>query len=308
MAYFQLTFYFLMLLFWARLWTWPTEFSFNPFVSGPVQWTDQVLGFLRPVLCLPEQAAAAIVVLFLFVFQGLLLFKTGFHPAITIGSVFTFVPPAVEGNAGMKAFFTFGALGAGMFLLRVWAAFMLVRLFSIGVPETRAMDAFGFFARPFSRLKWPFQLIALVVLQGALVLALAHFGVLQIPKADDAVTAAKVLQPPGDLFANGMVLVRMIRIGWLTALSMADALLAVNRAMLVLVLANFVCAILQWPAGVLLSNEGVNLLLGRFAGHHAEGMGLDFRPLIFFVAVNLAYGVVSSFLAQMIISFPGKVL
>ena len=70
MDYLIYVFNLLLLLFWIRLWSAPAkEFYFNPFLSGTVKFTDSVLAFLRPVLNMPEQAAALVVMLFVILFR-----------------------------------------------------------------------------------------------------------------------------------------------------------------------------------------------------------------------------------------------
>lgn len=304
MLYFQLTVFFLMLLFWVRVWAHPErDFSFNPFVSGPLRWSDQIVDFLHPVFPLPSQAVSAIAAIFLFALQAIILFKAGFHPSISIGSQFVFVPPSdASGAVGMGAFFAFSGFSFAFFLARLWALYLFVLLCSIGMRESRALNGFRFFAAPFSRAPLLMQFALILIVHGLLAFAVVSLFPLQAAApAPDAAAGALSQQP--DLFTGSVFIVRTIRKGLLACLSISDALLIANRAMIGLVIANFVFAVFRWPIGVIVTSEGVNMLLGRFAGSVAGMMGIDIRPLVYFFFVSLLYALIVKYIAA-IVNFP----
>jgi hypothetical protein len=287
MDYLIFGFNFVLLLFWVRLWSAPDrEFYFNPFLSGTVKITDSVLAFLRPVLALPEQAAAAVLLLCGILFKTLMFFRLQVPWTVKFGTFFHFSPLAAEGQISQVLLFSL--LNFAAFLFKLWTVFFLVRLIAPPFRKTRASEAFAFFARPFSRLPLLAQPAVLIALHAALALIASRLGTLstaaQVTESAKAVAASPFLQGP--LFAQ------FLKTGWLAALSFADGLALLTRALFVLILGNLAAAVLQAHGALIICGEGAELLLGRFARKHVGGMGFDFTPLIFFFVVDMMYNMI----------------
>ena len=295
MDYLIYAFNFLLLLFWIRLWSAPEkEFYFNPFLSGTVKFTDSVLAFLRPVLFLPEQAAALVVVLFITLFKTILFYRLNFSWVIRIGSTFQFSPDAV--GERITPLLIFSVLHVALFLLRLWTLSLLVRLITPPFRVSRASEALAFFTRPFSRLPLLAQPVVLVALHAAMALAVSRTGTLSV--LGQTLEAAKpVLASP---FLEGPLYAQCLKTGWLAALSLADGLMFMTRGLFILIIANLGAAVLQSHGIALICSEGVELLLGRFARRGSAGMGFDFTPLIFFFVVDLMYNSICRGLYELI--------
>jgi len=86
MDFFLYGFHIAALIFWVRLWSAPArEFYFNPFLSGTMRLTDSVLAFLRPVLFMPERAAALAVLIFVLLFKTVVTWRFGGDWLIRVG-------------------------------------------------------------------------------------------------------------------------------------------------------------------------------------------------------------------------------
>lgn len=284
MDYLILSFNILLLLFWIRLWSAPAkEFYFNPFLSGTIKFTDSVLAFLRPVLYLPEQAAAVVILLFVILFKTLLLLRLQVPWVIKLGTFFHFSPIVVGDK--MSGLLLFSILHFAAFLLKLWTVYLLVRLITPPFRSNRATETFDFFARPFSRLPLLAQPVVLLALHAALAFTVSHVGVVstitQITESAKPVAASPFLAGP--LFAQ------VLKTGWLAVLSFADGLSMLTRALFILILGNLAAAVLQARGAVIICSEGVELLLGRFARNRVGGAGFDFTPLIFFFVVDMMY-------------------
>lgn len=294
----QIIFNLLMLLFWVRLWSAPAnEFYFNPFLSGTVRLTDSALSFLRPVLRLPEHAAALLVLLFIGTFKTLFVGRLGGSWGLTIGSAFQFAPP-VAGDLWWPHFL-YSLLDTALFFARFWTVYFLVQMISAQQRPTRATEAFAYFARPFSKLPFLAQPIMLLALHGALAFLLTRTGVLTEVLAGPA--TAEVEQTAASPFLAGPLFMQLLKTGWLAVLSFADGLALLTQTLFILILGNFAAAILQIGSAMIICHEAVEMLLGRFARNRAmTGMGLDFTPLIFFFVVSITYDSVRSGLFNLI--------
>lgn len=296
MDYLKLFFNAFFLLFWVRFWSASkSEFHFNPFLSGTVRLTDSVLSFLRPVLALPEQAAAFVVMLFITLFKTVLFHRLGVVWGIRLGTYFQFVPDdALSGAVAATLLFSF--LHAIVFILRLWSVYLLVKWITPPFRVTRGIEAIGFFARPFSWLPTLAQPFALFALHGLFAFALTRLGSLNlIPQPMDAA------QPvPTSPFLSGPLFFQLLKTGWLGALSFADGLMFMTRGLFALIIGNLLASILQARGLMLICSEGVELLLGRFAKRGIGGMGFDFTPLIFFFVVDLLYNSICQGLYKLI--------
>ena len=291
MDYLQHAFHLLILVFWVRLWSVSSkELHFNPFLSGTVRATDAVLAFLRPVLFLPEQAAALAVLLFTLLFKTMVFWKFfgGFGGgwSISIGMLFDFAPRIADGQ--LAPLFLFSVLQAAAFIIRLWTVYLLVRLITPTGRVTRATDALAYFARPFSRLPLLAQPFVLLALHAMLAVILTHTCTLDIARPLQETAGQTV--PAASPFLTGPFYVQSMKIGWLAAISFADGLKLLMNALLVLILCNIAAMLLQLRGTSIVTSEGIEMLLGRFARRNPSAMGIDFTPLIFIFVVNLAYG------------------
>jgi len=287
MNYLPFIFNIALLLFWIRLWVAPDkEFYFNPFLSGTVRLTDAVLAFLRPVLFLPEQAAAAALILFTVAFKTLLMARLNVVWELTFGIDFRYTPNAADGGT-WGVLLLFSAFHFASFLLKFWCVYLLVKFITPPHRATRATEALDFFARPFSTLPVLTQPIVLFALHFALAFAVSRTGLLNVvnPLSQETKTIAAAPFVSGPLFAQ------LLKTGWLAALAMTDSLALLIRALFVLIIGNLGAAVLQSQGALTLCNEGIELLMGRFARNRAAtmGMGIDFTPLIFFFVVDMVY-------------------
>ncbi len=295
MSYFILFFNILVLLFWVRLWSEPArEFYFNPFLSGTVKLTDSIIAFLRPVLLMPPKAAAFAVVLFIIIFKTVLFYRLNLGWNITLGTYFSFAPPAAAKPALPILLFSF--LQTALFLMRLWTVYLLIRLITPAFRSSRALEALDFFCRPFSWIPFPLQPLVLLALHGAMALILTRIGALGIaphPLGEPKLSAASP-------FLHGTLVLQMLKTGWLAALSLADGLMLLTRCLFALIIGNLLTAITRAQGLSLICGEGVEMLLGRFARRGAAGMGFDFTPLIFFFVVDLMYNSVCQVLFKLI--------
>ena len=285
MDYLPFVFNILLLLFWVRLWSAPDkEFYFNPFLSGTVRLTDSVLVFLRPVLNVPEHAAAALIILFTVAFKTLLMARLNVAWTLSFGLAFRYTPITAENQWGPMLLFS--AYHFASFLLKFWCVYLIVKLITPPHRVNRATEALDFFARPFSRLPFLAQPVVLIVLHVALAFAVSRTGLLNITNPLTQETKTVAVSP----FLTGSLLAQLLKTGWLAALAMADGLALLIRALFVLIIGNLGAAVLQAQTALILCSEGVELLLGRFARTRATtGMGFDFTPLIFFFVVDMVY-------------------
>jgi hypothetical protein len=290
MDYLLYAFHIVVLLFWIRLWSAPSrEFYFNPFLSGTARLTDSAIAFLRPVLALPEQAAALVVILFVLLFKTLLFWRLGGEWTISIGTNFVFSPHGV--GETFLPLFLFSALQATLFIVRLWTVYLLVRLITPPARNTRASEALAFFARPFSAAPFWIQPAVLFACHLLIVFVLTRIETLQTGPAlaQTPFDGTPAQGAPRSPFLDGPLYEQLLKTGWLAALSFADGLKLLVRSLFILILANFGTALLQMHGAALLCNEGVELLLGRFARRGTARMGFDFTPLIFIFIVDLMY-------------------
>ena len=296
MDYLPFAFNILLLLFWIRLWAAPDkEFYFNPFLSGTVRLTDSVLAFLRPVLNFPEQGAALLLILFTVAFKTLLMARLNVVWALTFGTDFRFTPSAAENQWGPLLLFS--VLHFASFLFKFWSVYLLVKLITPPQRVNRATEALDFFARPFSRLPFLAQPVALIALHMALALAVSRTG--QLSTVNPLSQETKIIADSP--FLSGPILFQLLKTGWLAALSMADGLALLIRALFVLIIGNLGAAVFQAQGPLIICNEGVELLLGRFACNRtAASAGIDFTPLIFFFVVDMIYRGICLGLANLI--------
>lgn len=294
MFYLLLAFNVLFLLFWLRLWSSPDkEFYFNPFLSGTIKLTDSVIAFLRPVLYMPEQAAALVILLFLTLFKALLVLRLTLTWTVTLGTFFIFSPAHAE---SLPHLLLFSVLHVAAFLFRLWTVYLLVRLITPPFRTTRATEALAFFARPFSRLPALSQPFVLFALHVALAFVLSRTGALSILVQPLEAPKPALTSP----FTEGPFYLQFVRTGWLGALSFADGLMLLTRGLFALIIGNLGAAIVQARGATVICGEGAELLMGRFARRGTGGTGFDFTPLLFFFVADLLYNSVCRTLYELI--------
>lgn len=296
MSYVILIFNILALFFWVRLWSaTEKEFYFNPFLSGTIKLTDSVLGFFRPVLYLPSQMAALVVMLFIVLFKSVLLFRFGGGMEIKIGGSFFFTP-LMDGKA-LGPLLLFNLIHTLLFIARLWALGLLLFLITPAFRVSRGTESLEFLTRPFSTIPVWLQPLVLIVVHGILTFALL--------KSSNLALAPNPLLPQpqgagGSPFTMGPVPLQVIKHVWLAALSIADGLLYITRALFAFLIGNLLAALSRSYSLADLCSEGVELLLGRFARRGTPVLGLDFTPLIFFFVVDLLYHSLCQFIYNMI--------
>ncbi len=285
----------LFLLFWIRIWSAPErEFYFNPFLSGTITLTDRILVFLRPALYLPEQVASLVILAVLILFKTLLFMRLNFDWQMTLGTYFRFAP---HGHAEhLLPLLVFSLLQTLLFLVRLWTVYFLVRLITPQVHPSRATEAFAFFSRPFSKLPFIFQPVALLVLHGVLAFLFTRIGVPQLQSQTPDALPTLVQSP----FVSGSLLAQTLRISWLAALSFSDGLMLLTRSLFVLIIGNLIASLLHARGALILCSEGADMLMGRFARRATGGMGFDFTPLIYFFVVDFMYNGICRVLYELI--------
>lgn len=299
MNYLPYIFNLLLLLFWIRIWARPnSEFYFNPFLSGTIRLTDAIITFLRPVLALPEQAAALLLLLFSLTFKTLFTWRLGGTWIIKVGSLLSFTPSG--DTTTFRHLLLFNLFNFSIFLLRLWTLYIIVQAITPRERRSRGIEALGFFCRPFSLLSPYLQPLALLFLHFCLVFTLTRIDFVTLTTTPLAPTTAASLLGSANIFATGSLPAQLLKTAWLAILSLSDGLLYLTRSLFIAIIGNLVTALLQLRNIMLLCSETVELLLGRFARRGGAGMGLDFTPLIFFFVADLLYRTLGNFLFQLI--------
>ena len=281
----------LLLLFWVRLWSLPDqELYFNPFLSAPTRLTDRVLAFLRPVLPLPGRLTALLLLVFLLAFRAVALNR--FCPAepwvIAIGSRYHFSPR----EPGVHGALIFSALHFLFFIARYWGVYVLIQLLTPVLRRDRASEAFHFAALPLAALRRWAQMLLLLVVHGVLVYELYLAGAITVSAISGI--DAHALTPPAAAASD-----RLIYLGCLTLLSVADSLMMAWRLMFALLVGSFAAAMLHNAALNAISNEGVATLLGT-RKRLIVGF-FDLTPLLYIAGMFILYNhVLCAFLFSVI--------
>jgi len=282
----------LLLLFWVRLWT-PSEreFHFNPFLSGPMRLVDGAISFLRPILpAVPERIVCLLIMAAGLAFRAVLFFRLGFPWRLTLGALFTFVPKA-DGLSGALAFSTLDFL---FFIARLWSLYFLIQLLTPVWRRDRAAQAFHFAALPFSLLRRPAQLAVMVAVHLLLVSEAVRYGQFGLPPLPPLPIAPLALD-------IDPAWAHLLRLGWLTAASISDGLLAMRNCLLAFVFGGLAAALIQNHGLRQITQEAMIVVMGRF-GRRPVLVGLfDLTPILFFVAINLIHGLLSSVLMVLIV-------
>jgi len=298
MLYLQLIVNLFLLLFWVRFWVRPeNEFYFNPFLSGTTRFVDGILQFLRPVLRLPDQLAALLLLTFFCVFKTIFFMRFGEGVTLSFGTLFSFTPNPEHASLAFQSLY--GALQFGFFLVRLWTLSFLVRLIARPTRLTRAAEAFAFFTRPFSLLPFIVQPFALLILHFFITALTVSLGC--IPNVLSTIMPGA--QPPAaDLFLTGHPVAVLMKIGWLSLMSYGDGLMWMNNALLLSILGNFMAMLFGLKTVMLICTESVEVILGRFSRASSATRGIDFTPMIFFFVVNFAYGILQAGLYKLVTS------
>lgn len=281
-----------LLLLWMRLWrVGPHEFTFNPLLSGPSRLADAVIDFLRPVLIgLPSAWIAGLSLLFLLAFRGVLLCSAGADWQIVVGMGFG----RVLGVGNWFDCTVFSITVFVVFLIRIWGLGFLIAVMTPARRPDRVAEAFAHFTRPFSLLPRLHMGLALVALNALLVIHLQHVG-----------------RPFTGSFTNGLTalpaaldwqqpVAAVVRLSWLTALSLADSLHTAGGAMMGVVLASLLATITQNHGLQQLTRESVAFLLGGFSRRPVVIGLIDLTPLAYFFAMNILYGLATGLLRMLL--------
>lgn len=301
MKYLQLFFDVVILLFWIRIWSEDSlEFYFNPYLARASLMMDRVMEFFLPVLRLSEMTISILVIGFVMACKVLVGARFGAGWDITVGSLFHFTYPVVA-DGPLAPHIVFAGLSLGFFLVRLWTVYFLVRLITPYLRQrTRAMELFDFAARPLSWAPLYFQCIMLIMMHWILVCLVTRFGQLSVVSISNLqLQAVPLASSPFHVGTQAMLLMRM---ACLTLLSFADGLSCLTGALVFFIVVNLIAALVGSRLYLVGSHELVNTLLGRFARLTPQGgsMGIDFRPLFFFLVVNFIYGYLTFFLYKVI--------
>jgi len=184
-------------------------------------------------------------------------------------------------QAGLHGAFIFSLLDFLFFIARFWGLYLFIQVLTPVMRRDRGSEAFHVAALPLSAMHWWGQVLLLVAVHAVLVYELTLAGVLgvHLPEGMPHPAAAS-----GDL-ASANVLVRQT---WLTVLSLADTLQVGKSCMLAFIIGSLVALVLQNSVLNAVCNEGVAVLLGRFARRAPLGI-FDFTPILYFFGVNIAY-------------------
>lgn len=296
MLYLQLIAHLLLLLFWVRVWVRPAnEFYFNPFLSGTTRFTDNILQFFRPVLMLPDQGAALVLLSFFCVFKTLFFMRFGPGVTLSFGTLFSFTPDAHATAFSLQVLY--GAVQFALFVVRLWTLYFFVQLIAAPKRLTRAAEAFAFFTRPFSLIPFILQPFVLVGLHFCLTVAVLNLGFIPgtlttlIPNPE---------APALGLFLEGHPLHLFLRMGWLSLMSFGDGLMWMNNALLLCILGSFLSMLFGMKTVMLICAESVEVLLGRFSRRPTATGGIDFTPMIFYFIVNSLYAMIQIGLYKLI--------
>ena len=273
-----------------------SDYFFNPFLLWSTKITNYVLDFARPIFPgVGKGAVVGLVLLLLLVFRGALLATvpvSGWQ--IFVGTMVQYFPRPGWGNA-----IAFSVLDFLSFYIHFAGMVLFMRLIASSRAKTRVTGAFAEYALPFSRLPVAGQIAALVVANAFFVYLLGTFtdGALLSAKARAPMAAAFVMNTPAKtagVYAG------------LTLLSVADILSFTRQTLLLLIFASLAAAIFQNRTMVGLFVEMQNALLGRFSRRPVTVGIFDFTPVIFFIALNLVFGVVV-FLFTVVMRYAGLI-
>lgn len=283
----------LLLLFWVRLWSLPDkELYFNPLLSAPTRLTDRVLDFLRPVLPLPGRFTALLLLAFLLTFRAVALnyFCAEESWVLTVGTIYNFSPRA----PGVHGALTFSVLHFLFFIARYWGVYVLIQLLTPALRRDRASEAFHFAALPLAALQRWAQILLLLVVHGMLVYELNLVGAGTV-HALPGIAAHPLAPPVADVSG------RLLYLGCLGLLSVADLLMMAWQLMFALLVGSFIAAMLQNAALNAICSEGVATMLGT-RKRLMVGF-LDLTPLLYMASAYILYNIViCSFLFSVIAS------
>lgn len=296
---------FLVLLVWIRLWSRPAnEFTFNPFLSGTVRFTDRILAPFAAVTRAPVPAAALALVVLL----GLkCVMAVRFRLLVPVMALpFTFEPPAVDVASralGRPFLFVLASTAAG--LVGLWGAYGIMAALASRVRKPgRAQEAFAYYARPFSLLPGWAMPLALLLCGALVAAALAAVGA--GPKLFEALPQA-IQQMSAHLggtepFPFPVPRPEVLTSGTPLARAGADLVMGVvlaaagfsflTNGILFLVIGSFLGSLFRNPQWADLMREFLAAIEGRFARRLMTG-AFDWSPLVLFVAFLFLNGAVN---------------
>jgi hypothetical protein len=206
-------------------------------------------------------------------------FRAGEPWTIAVGTLFDFSPRA----PGLHGALAFSVLHFLFFIARYWGVYVLIQFLTPALRRDRASEAFHFAALPLAALRRWAQILLLLAVHGMLVYELNLVGAITV-HALPGVAAHPFAPPVAD--ASG----RLLYLGCLSLLSVADLLMMAWQLMFALLVGSFAAAMLQNAALNAVCNEGVATLLGT-RKRLLVGF-LDLTPLLYMASVYLLYNLV----------------
>jgi hypothetical protein len=94
----------------------------------------------------------------------------------------------------------------------------------------------------------------------------------------------------------------LLKAGWLSLMSFGDGMIWLNNALVLCLAGSFLSMIFGWKTVTLISIEGIEVFLGRFARRQTATVGIDFTPIIFYFIVYILYAMIQMGLYNLISS------
>ncbi|MFO7937436.1 MAG: hypothetical protein R6V06_07510 [Kiritimatiellia bacterium] len=271
----------------VRLFSKPDrETFFNPFVSFTNSRVTRLVDFLKPALALPEKTTMGIILLFVFLFKTLLLSKMAHTVSINFGEVFRVVPPDSMSEHISLLYFSF--LETISFMLKFWSFYFLTILVKSPGKSTRALQALGYYAKPFSLPPLRFQILLLVVSH----IALAFLAIQSGELVSISVSTGSV-QTISDPVTGSPMIIGFIKTAWIGLLSVCEGISVMISVLFTFIIGSLITTLMRRMDFALLCREGMDMVLGRFSRSQTPQAGLDFTPLIFFFVASISYNTVN---------------
>ncbi len=276
----------LLLIFWVRLWPIRSrEFYFNPYLSRLSSLTDKVFRFIEPVFF---QAPARIVALgslaFLIAFRCFLVKGGGW----TLGMGVFWITLRDPGFFGLVAF---SFLSFAMFMLNLWT-FAVVYLTFNNNSAPHARGAIRVITYPFSAIKAERRPVVLLVAGMAIVFAL------DMLTNDFRGIAGGERVIIGDLSTGGPVQYAL-RLALISVSGILEIIVIVRTLMFVLIIGSIMSVVAGSPNVAYVCNDWVELFLGVFRNYPLRLGMMDLTPIIFFIALDIAGGILNGIVLRL---------
>lgn len=272
----------LFILIFARAFSRDNDsaYFFNPVLLTTNKVTDKILDFTTPLFPgLRKTAVSIIVLVFLLAFRGALMTSAGHSNwSIIIGSTLQFFPRPGWVNA-----ITFSFLDFAAFLIHFWGMSLFISVISGGKSYDRIRQAIDVFARPVSLTPVFMQLIAVFVANAVLVYVLCNYT--------EGILGSAARAPFQSAFKTDTSVNIISTYAGITLFSIGDILSFVRQALILTIFASLFAAIFSNRSMSAICMELQNALMGRFARRQLSVGLFDFTPVIFFIVLNIVYGV-----------------